>query len=383
MSAEKASAPSPSLPSVSEARLYSVLDTAVDGIVVIDDRARILMFNKACESLFGRTAEEVFGRNVSMLMPDEFSRSHDGYVRNYLETGERRIIGVGREVRAMHRDGSIFPIELSVGEAKTPDGRQFIGIIRDLTSRKQVEHRLAQTQAQLLNMTRINAMDEMGAAIAHEVNQPLTAIMLYLQAIQRKTADAGALENGVREMIDKALKESVRAGHIIQRMRNLVEKREPERRASDVAALLMESVDLVRMGGGNEDLQFHVDVPDDIPELNVDPVQIQQVLVNLIRNAAEVVRDREDRKVWVFAYSQERDIVICVRDSGQGVPPEVAPDLFRAFAGAKRRGLGLGLAISRSIAQNHGGDLTVDPGGQGKGATFSLRLPSTQLVNLK
>lgn len=128
-------------PTVSEAQLLSVLDTAVDGIVVMDDHGRIILYNKACETLFGYTADEVRGKNVKVLMPADYARAHDGYVSNYLSTGEKKIIGIGREVRARHRDGTEFPIELSVGEARTPDGRQFIGIMRDIRSRRQVERR--------------------------------------------------------------------------------------------------------------------------------------------------------------------------------------------------------------------------------------------------
>ncbi len=365
-------------PSVSDARLLSVLSTAVDGIVVMDDRARILLFNQACEKLFGYTAEETFGQNVKMLMPEEYARAHDGYLRHYLETGERRIIGIGREVRGRHRDGTEFPIELSVGEAHTAEGRQFIGIIRDLRPRKAVEKRLAQAQNQLISMTRISALDEMGAAISHELNQPLTAIMLYLQAIRRKAQAVPELDASLAAVIDKALNESERASQIIQRMRHFVEKKEPERRPVDVAELIDECMELVTLGNANVDVPVESDVADDLPRLHVDPVQIQQVLVNLLRNALEAVRTVDERWVRISAARDDGAIVITVADSGPGVPAEIVPNLFRAFSGSKRRGLGLGLAISRSIAQNHGGDLTVEHD-SGAGARFVLQLPLTNL----
>lgn len=365
-------------PSVSDARLLSVLSTAVDGIVVMDDRARILLFNQACEKLFGYIAEETFGQNVKMLMPEEYARAHDGYLRHYLETGERRIIGIGREVRGRHRDGTEFPIELSVGEAHTAEGRQFIGIIRDLRPRKAVEKRLAQAQNQLISMTRISALDEMGAAISHELNQPLTAIMLYLQAIRRKAQAVPELDASLAAVIDKALNESERASQIIQRMRHFVEKKEPERRPVDVAELIDECMELVTLGNANVDVPVESDVADDLPRLHVDPVQIQQVLVNLLRNALEAVRTVDERWVRISAARDDGAIVITVADSGPGVPAEIVPNLFRAFSGSKRRGLGLGLAISRSIAQNHGGDLTVEHD-SGAGARFVLQLPLTNL----
>lgn len=361
-------------PTVSEAQLLSVLDTAVDGIVVMDDHARIILFNKACERLFGYTAEEVRGRNVKMLMPPDYSAAHDTYMSNYLTTGVRKIIGIGREVRAAHRDGTEFPIELSVGEAATPDGRQFIGIMRDLRPRKQVERRVAELQSQLVSVTRISALDEMGAAIAHELNQPLTAIMLYLQAAKRKVA-AETDDPKIAEIVDKGVREAERASQIIQRMRRFVEKREPERRQVKLKELVGEALDLVLLGAPADCVDVSVDIPARIPDVEIDPVQIQQVLINLLRNALQAVSDCETREIRISANVQDRDIILRVSDSGGGVPPEVVPTLFKAFAGGRRGGLGLGLAISRSIAQNHGGDLSVEPRGSAAGAAFVLRLP--------
>ncbi len=361
--------------SVSKARLHSVLDTAADGIVVMDDRARIILYNKACESLFGFSADEVRGKNVKILMPDDYASAHDGYVKHYLDTGERRIIGIGREVRARHRDGTEFPIELSVGEAATPEGRQFIGIMRDLRGRKAVEQRLANAQAQLVGMARINALDEMGAAIAHELNQPLTAIMLYLQAVKRKSENVEGLDQLLVEIIDKAVKEAERASQIIQRMRQFVEKRDPERKPVDVHALLRECIDLVMLGNVLPDVVVKLEVSADLPDLHADPVQIQQILVNLIRNAMEAVKTAEMKTVTVSARCDGSSMTVAVKDSGDGVPADLVPGLFKAFAGNKRGGLGLGLAISRSIAQNHGGDLFLEAGGNDGGATFILRLP--------
>lgn len=362
------------VPSVSEARLESVLGTAVDGIVVMDERARILLFNKACETLFGYSAEEVRGRNVKVLMPADYAHAHDGYVHNYLETGEKRIIGIGREVRGMHRDGTEFPIELSVGEAATPEGRQFIGIIRDLRQRKAVERRLAEAQAQLVSMTRISALDEMGAAIAHELNQPLTAIMLYLQAAKRKVGDDHR-DTKLIEIVDKGVREAERASQIIQRMRRFVEKRDPERRPVCVSRLVGECLELVTLGIDCRDVEIVNEVGEGLPDLSVDPVQIQQILVNLIRNALDAVRQAPVKRVGITAAAAGEDMLIRITDSGGGVPAEVVPTLFRAFSGAKKGGLGLGLTISRSIAQNHGGDLAVEPNGGEGGAAFVLRLP--------
>lgn len=364
-------------PTVSEARLLSVLNTAVDGIVVIDETGRILMFNKACEALFGLPAAEVIGQNVSVIMPADYAAEHDRYLANYRNTGEKRIIGIGREVRGRHSDGTVFPVELSVGEAKTPAGRQFIGVIRDLRQRKATEERLNQLQAQLVHMARINAMDEMGAAIAHEINQPLTAVMLYLQAVRRRLGSRPEVDATAMDVLDRAVKEAERAGSIIQRMRQMVEKRDPHRTPADLAALIGEALDLTLVGttATNVDVRRHI--APGMPHVEIDVVQIQQVIVNLIRNAIEAVRERADRWIDIAVRIEAGQAIVEVTDSGPGIPADAVRTLFKAFSTTKRTGLGLGLAISRSIAQNHGGDLTVDAGGgeTGRGARFRLSLP--------
>lgn len=366
--------------STSEARLASVFDTAVDGIVVINERCQVLAFNKACEDLFGYKASELLGDNVNKIMPMDYATAHDGYVQRYLDTGQKRIIGIGREVSGRHKDGTEFPVELSVGEAPTPDGRQFIGILRDLRPRHSVEQRLAQAQAQLVHMTRISAMDEMGAAIAHELNQPLTAILLYLQAVSRKAKADDALDAQLLTVIEKAVAEAERAGEIIQRMRELVEKKEPERTNIDVEEFTQACIDLVEMGQGGKRSIIRCDVEPDLPFLPADPVQIRQVLVNLLRNAREAVSDSKTQEVHLSVVGTDGFIEFRVRDTGPGVPEEMVPELFRAFSGKKQKGLGLGLAISRSIAQNHGGDLFLDTNAIKPGATFVLKLPTGKPV---
>lgn len=373
---------------VSEARLSSVLETAVDGIIVIDDSARILMFNKACERLFGYTAAEAIGKNVKLIMPSEYSHDHDQYMHNYMSTGVRKIIGIGREVRGRHRDGTTFPIELSVGEAKTPDGRQFIGILRDVRARKETEERLNQLQTDLLHMARVSAMDEMGAALAHELNQPLTAVMLYLQAVGKthnkvieahRRGETGAqMDDAIGSILDKALREAARAGNIILRMRQFVEKREPERNLIALNPLIDDAVELTLVGYRRGTAVVR-NYQEPLPLVRADATQIQQIVVNLVRNALEALKGVHNATVWIETKASGGQVKLQVRDNGPGIPEEAMAGLFKAFSSSKKTGLGLGLAISRTIAQNHGGDLAVDPGGGGEGACFSLILPDPAL----
>ena len=353
-----------------------MLDTAAEGIIVIDERARVLMFNKACEWLFGYTAAEVLGTNVRTILPPENADRQDCYIWDFNRVGVREIAGAGQEVKGRHRDGTIFPVELSVGEAMTPDGRQFIGILRDLRARREAEQRLNQLQADLLRMARISAMDQMGAALAHELNQPLTAVMLYLQAIARASTqhpDGGALPPPAVEILEKAMHEAERAGNIIQRMRRFVEKRDPVRRLVDLTSLIDDAVELTLLGN-RPGTKITRELTPNLPVF-VDPIQIQQVVVNLVRNALDAVKEHEAPDVRICTRKVDDTVVLKVEDNGPGIPEKALPYLFKAFSTSKGSGLGLGLVISRTIAQNHGGDLTVDPGGNGKGASFTLHLP--------
>jgi len=369
--------PRHSVPSVSDVRLSTLLDTAVDGIIVIDDKARILVFNAACEQLFGYAAAEVIGQNIKRIMPPEYGERHDDYVANYVLTGVQKVIGVGREVRGRHRDGTVFPIELSVGEAITSEGRQFIGILRDLRSRREAEQRLTELQADLLRMARVSAMDEMGAALAHELNQPLTALLLYLQAVERSSAKQSAgqpLSQTALSILQKAINEAERASGIVQRMRHFVEKRDPVRHLLDLNPLVTEAIDLTLLAS-RPGTKITRTLAQGLPPVAVDAVQIQQVVVNLVRNAIDAAKGADAPDVRVATGLGHDAVLMTVEDNGPGIPAESMPDLFKAFSSSKGSGLGLGLAISRTIAQTHGGDLKVDPGGNGRGACFTLQLP--------
>jgi two-component system sensor kinase FixL len=374
-----------------DVRLMSLLDMAADSIVLMDAQSRILLYNKASEALFGFTAEEVIGKSVNILMPPKYARHHDAYVDTYLETGRHSIIGIGREVQGRNKDGTVFPFDLSVGVAQTEDGQQFIGVMRDLRERKQAEERLRDLQAELNQMTRINAMDEMGATVAHELNQPLTAIILYLQAIERKlissqkTAEARLGEDDIEKLVDlsrRAIQEAQRTSSLLQRIRSIIEKEEPERVLCDMAAIIERAKKLARVGFAVSDVDISIQTQQTLPQVLVDPVQVEQVFLNLFRNAFQAMREQEYRSIEINLSlneaRRERNSKLQIRftDNGPGIKPEQRESLFRAFSSARRNGMGLGLAIARSIVQNHGGSLELAPYDPEKaGACFVLSLP--------
>jgi len=358
-----------------EAHLKSILDTIPDAMVVIDSKGHIQSFSSAAERLFGRKADEVIGRNVSLLMPTPYRENHDGYLDRYLRTGERRIIGVGRVVVGERKDGSTFPMELAIGEMKSNDKLFFTGFIRDLSERQKTEARLQELQAELVHISRLTAMGEMASTLAHELNQPLAAIANYLKGARRILDNPQSdMQPLVREALDKATEQSLRAGQIIHRLRNFVARGESERKSESLSKLLEEASALALVGAKDQGVRvrFELDAVRDL--VFVDKVQVQQVILNLIRNAIEAMAESPKRQLVIASgEAAERMVEIRVADTGSGLAPEVAQQLFQPFFTTKRHGMGVGLSISKTIVEAHGGRMWADanPGG---GTVFHLTL---------
>src|SRR5512135_263861 len=206
-------------------------------------------FSSAAERLFGYRAVDAIGQNVKILMPSPYREGHDGYMQRYMNTGERRIIGIGRVVVGQRKDGSTFPMELAVGEMKSGDQRYFTGFIRDLTERQQTEARLQELQTELVHVSRLTAMGEMASALAHELNQPLSAIANYLRG-SRRLLDKGDPADMPRltEALDKAAGQALRAGDVIHRLRDFVGRGETDRQVESLAKLVEEASALALVG---------------------------------------------------------------------------------------------------------------------------------------
>lgn len=358
-----------------EAHLQSILDTVPDAMIVIDEFGVIQSFSSAAERQFGWRPDEVVGKNVSLLMPEPYRSQHDEYLARYMRTGERRIIGIGRVVVGERKDGSTFPMELSVGEMVSGQQRFFTGFVRDLTERQAAERRLQDVQGELVHVSRLTALGEMASAMAHELNQPLTAAASFMKGclvlLKRKPLDEARLEDMISQGADQAL----RAGQIIRRLRDFVSKGEAERGIESLPQLLEEAGALAMVGARERNVRLRYDIDPRIHLVLADKVQVQQVALNLIRNGIEAMEDSPLKEILVGARPADDDMVeVRVSDTGAGIAPEAAEQLFQPFMTTKAHGMGIGLSISRTIIEAHGGRIWVEPNPQG-GTIFRFTLP--------
>jgi two-component system sensor kinase FixL len=358
-----------------EAHVQSILDTVPEATIVIDERGIMHSFSVAAERLFGFTASEAIGQNVKVLMPAPYREAHDGYLDRYARTGERRIIGIGRVVVGMRKDGSTFPMELAVGEMNSGNQRFFTGFIRDLTERQKTEARLQELQSELVHISRLTAMGEMASTLAHELNQPLSAISNYLKGSKRMLeGEADERSVTLRDALDKAGDQAMRAGQIIRRLRDFVSRGESERRVESITKLVEEASALALVGVKDRGINVRFRFDPAVDLVLADRVQIQQVLLNLIRNAMDAMEESANRDLMIAIKPESRiHVRVSVADTGSGISPDVAEQLFQPFITTKRHGMGVGLSISRTIVEAHGGRIWVEPNPQG-GTIFNFTL---------
>lgn len=370
--------------------LRCLLDLAPDAVVTMDPSGAILGFNPAAERMFGWTAAEVAGRNVALLMPDQGGAGHGEHVLRYLATGRRRAIGAKRTVIALRRSGRPFAAEISVGECRTATEHVFSAWIRDVSDLAAAERRADHLRRELAHLGRIHALGELASVMAHELNQPLAAIASYADACAKVI---GGADGGGRAapLVGHIAEEAHRAADIIRRMRDFLRRGEVTMRREDLNEIVRDAVLLCRAEAAAAEVAVALDLAPDLPAVQADRVQIQQVVVNLVRNAIEAVRDGAERTVDVasgagrpagplraVAMTVRRNapdfVHVSVLDSGQGIADDDLRGIFRAFRTTKPGGLGVGLSISRSIIEAHGGRIWAEnrPGG---GAALHFTLP--------
>jgi len=355
----------------------SIAETFSGGMVVIDRTGIIRSFNPAAARLFGYEPEELIGRNLSMLIPAPDQETHGDYILRSDRAGEDALVDTGRALFGERKDGSVFPIEFHIGAFESGGTALFAGFVRDLTRQRQLEARLQELQAEIYHLSRFSTVGEMASTLAHEINQPLTAINNYLRGshrlLQRLDGEPGP---ALREALARAADQALRAGEIIRRLREFVARGDSERTVENLAKLIEDSSMLALVGTRENAIAVSFRLDPRAEQVLVDRVQIQQVLVNLIRNAVDVLMETPgNRELAIETLLQEDGTVrVSVGDSGPGLAPVVREHLFQPFVTTKQKGMGLGLSICRTIIEAHGGRIWVDdrPGG-GTIFRFTLR----------
>ncbi|MGI9433890.1 MAG: two-component system sensor histidine kinase NtrB [Geminicoccaceae bacterium] len=361
----------------SDALLSMVIETAPEGVIIADASGIIRSFSPAAEKLFGYKKAEVVGENLSILMPPIHAKRHDEFIQRYLRTGEKHVIGIGREVMAMRKDGVIFPVELAIGEVKARGHHLFTGFIRDLTAQRRIEKRIAELRDELIHVARFSAMGELASSLAHELNQPLTAIANYARGAKRMCPKGGtASAEGALALMDKMADQARRAGEVIRRMRLFVKHRGVERSWQDPHVIVEEAMQIASIGASTRGIKLELRSESRLQKVFVDRIQIQQVVTNLVRNAVDALIDWKGPKTIevVLARNDPGHIRVLIHDSGPGIAPEIAEELFVPFKTTKEDGVGIGLAVSRRIIEAHGGRIwgeTLETGG----ASFAFILP--------
>lgn len=364
----------------SEALLRSILATIPDAMIVIDVAGLIIFFSAAAERMFGYSADEVLGRNVSILMPSPDREAHDGYLRRYLETGESHVIGVDRITIGRRRGGGTFPMQISIGEARAGEGRVFTGFVEDLTERQETQYRLEELQNELAHVSRISAMGTMASSLAHELNQPLAAIANYLegaaQLLERPDKEDLAI---ARAALHEATQQSLRAGRIVRGLRDFIGRGEMEKQIESLSRLINQANALALIGAKEQGIEVGLYLDPMVDKVLVGRVQVQQVLVNLIRNGIEAMANAPVKRLLIRSEPYRDDMIrVSVADSGGGLDQEVAARLFEPFLSTKDDGMGLGLSICRTIVESQGGTIWAEPAAGG-GTIFYFTLVRADL----
>lgn len=360
---------------IQEAQLRAILEMVPEAVTVIDSAGMIRFFSPTAERLFGHAAPDIIGTSVNRLMAPVEGERHDQFIQRYLNTGQAHILGRGRPVSARRADGTTFPIDLFVGDFDYRGETYFVSFMRDLTDREERETRLRELQAELVHMSRLSALGEMASSLAHELNQPLSAIANYLRGCHRLLmSDKPPPPEALREALGKAADQTLRAGNIVRSLREFVSRGDNEHSLVSLGESIKESSQLALVGAKERGIETHFSLDPQADEILADKVQIQQVLLNLIRNAVEAMEDRPRRQLVVTSKVVDDMIIVSVADTGGGIAPDIQAKLFQPFVTSKSRGMGVGLSICRTIIEAHGGRIWAEDAPDG-GTIFKFSLP--------
>ena len=369
----------------SEEKHRVIVEAANDAVLSMDERGAILLANPATKRIFGYDAVEIVGKPMTMLMPEMMRKLHENGFKRYLTTGKRHLNWQGIELTAQRKDGQAFPVEVSFGEMTSDGHKIFTGFIRDISEKKKAEEALQESerslqmaQAELARVSRLTTMGELAASIAHEVNQPLTAVINNSSACLRLLANRNLEPEVLHRALEGIVADGTRASTVLARIRAFIKKEPAERNEFDINEVIQEVLALAGRELYENQVLLDRQLTTDLPFVLADRVQLQQVLLNLIMNAIEAMTavTTQPRLLWVQSrIDASGEVLVAVSDSGTGFDLDV-DRVFTPFFTTKADGLGMGLSISRSLVESHGGRLWATPNSP-HGAVFSFTLPAT------
>ena len=360
------------------ALLAEIIDIAADAIISIDQNQHIVRFNQGAQHVFGYSRQEMIGRPVDMLLPSQFRAAHKTYVRNFEHSDSAsRLMDRRGEIAGQRKDGTTFPARATISSV-THDGATTMTVfLRDISEIRHAEQRSKQTLEELAHASRVNMLGEISASLAHELNQPLTAILANAQAIQNQITPSAAISEEMTESISDVIDDAKRAAEVIRRLRSLSERRKYHVEFVDINKLIVETETLLRSQLIMSQLNVDLKLDPALPMVSCDPIQLQQVFLNFLTNAMDATAkcDPLDRRVLIrTSHPKSKAVEISFKDSGTGFKDEPYLNLLKPFFTTKEKGMGMGLAVSKSILQNVGGRLWAE-NNRGPGATFHITLP--------
>jgi len=359
----------------------ALLDAAIDGIIIIDQNAMIRRINQSALDMFGYSETELLDRNINLLMPEPDRSRHQGYLKRYFETGQTAVIGTGRQVTGLRQNGELFPIRLSVGESRQNDEVHFVAIVHDLSERQAHMEKLKDLERQLFHADRLLTLGELTAGIAHEINQPLTAIAAYADALRHLVKQgADPADSALHSICSRISEQSRRAAAVVERLRKLVRSGTSSKASHDITNIVNSTLLLFDYELKKNKIILQVEVPERSMSVFVDEIQIQQILVNLVKNSLDAIVEsgRSDGRIDIVIVEKRDELTISVLDNGSGVTAEGLQHLFAPFYTSKAKGVGLGLSICKHIAAAHGGTLSYVPDYPGR-TCFMLKLPRSSI----